>query len=443
MHAYNACVEPVNKARARSPIDYNRNGSKRRRSVDRRGFTSTLLAGAAGAALASTPALGQEAAARTRPLNLKITGLKTFVVNAGSLNWVFCKVYTNGGLVGLGEGSVTSKEATVAQAIMEHERFLIGKDPSDIELLWQGMYRIPRWRGGPILNSAISAVEIALWDIVGQALGVPIYKLLGGAARTRIRMYLDVGATPEAFLHAKELGYTAAKTTPLAPVNDVVMPDKMIRDAVGKIAGIRKAVGDDFDIAVDAHGRCTTAMAIDFCTRVEEFNLMWVEEPTQLEDLGELALLREKTRTHLATGERSFTKYGFADFCSRHLVDYIQPDVCHAGGILELKKIGVLAETWRINMAPHNPQSYVSTMASLHVDATTPSAVIQESTLRRTPWADELFEGTGPVIKGGYADLPSRPGLGVTLDEKIAAAHAYKPTNRPEYHFADGSVADQ
>src|SRR5215471_8483514 len=346
-----------------------------------------------------------EAVLQLKTLNLKITGLKTFVVNVESVNWVFCKVYTNQGLVGLGEGSITSKEATLAQAIMEHERFLVGKEPTDIELLWQGMYRFPRWRGGPILNSAISAVEIALWDILGQALGVPIYKLLGGAARARVRMYLDVGSSPEECLRAKEL----------------VTPTLMIRDAVRKLQAIRKAVGDDFDIAVDAHGRCTTTMAIDFCNRVEDLDLLFVEEPTQLEDLGELALLREKTKTHLATGERSFTKYGFADFCSRHLVDYVQPDVCHAGGIGELKKIGTLAEAYRINLAPHNPQSWVSTMASLHVDATTPSAAIQEYTVTRTPWAPELFGGTGPVVKDGYAELPTRPGLGVTLDEKVAA----------------------
>jgi len=394
-----------------------------------------------GAAVAPAWCLAQE---RGRALNLKITALKTFVVNAGSLNWVFCKIYTDGGLVGLGEGSVTSKEATVAAAIMEHERFLIGKDPTDIEFLWQSMFRVPRWRGGPILNSAISAVEIALWDILGQALGVPIYKLMGGAARNRIRMYLDVGSTPEEFLKAKEQGYSAAKTTPLSPgANNLVKPGTMIRDGVRKLQAIRKAVGDDFDIAVDAHGRCSTTMAIDFCTRVEELDLLWVEEPTQLEDLGELALLREKTKTHLATGERSFTKFGFADFCSRHLVDYVQPDVCHAGGILELKKIGALAEAYRVNLAPHNPQSYVSTMASLHVDATTPSAAIQEYTLNRTEWVQELFGGTGPVIKDGYAELPTRPGLGVMLNEKVAAAHPYKPASRPEYKFGDGSVTDQ
>jgi galactonate dehydratase len=402
--------------------------------MNRRAFLNTLLAGAAEPLIAFPQA---------KPLNLKITALKTFVVNTGSLNWVFCKVYTNAGIVGLGEGSVTSKEATIVQAIMEHERYLVGKDPTDIELLWQGMFRNPRWRGGPILNSAISAVEIALWDITGQALGVPIYKLLGGAARTRIRMYLDVGSNPDDFLKAKEQGYTAGKMTPLSPNGNVVEPNAMIRAGVRRVEAVRKAVGDDFDIAVDAHGRCTTAMAIDFCTRVEEFGLLWVEEATQLEDLGELALLREKTKTHLATGERSFTKFGFADICSRHLVDYIQPDVCHAGGILELKKIGALAETYRISMAPHNPQSYVSTMASLHVDATTPNSTIQESTLSKTQWIAELFDGLGPDIRAGYAELPTRPGLGVTLNEKVAAAHPYKPAARGEYRLADGSITDQ
>jgi len=423
--------------------------------MNRRGFMSTSLGAAAASTSVPFPAAAQEASATAKTLNLKITGLKTFVVHAGGLDWTFCKIYTNQGLVGLGEGSVTSKEATVAQAIMEHERFLVGKDPTDIELLWQGMFRHPRWRGGPILNSAISAVEIALWDILGQALGVPIYKLLGGAARTRIRMYLDVGGTPEACLHAKELGYTACKTGTIEPDHLLIEPNRVVREGARELQEIRKAVGDDLDVAVDAHGRLTTTMAIDFCTRVEELDLMFVEEPTQLEDLGELELLRSKTKTHLATGERSFTKWGFADFCSRHLVDYIQPDVCHAGGIMELKKIGVLAETYRLNVAPHNPNSRVSMMASLHVNATTPAATVLESTprnsalknapelLRTTPWFDDLFNGQGPVIKNGYAELPSRPGLGVTLNEEVAAQHPYKPNSRPEYRFADGSVADQ
>jgi len=206
---------------------------------------------------------------------------------------------------------------------------------------------------------------------------------------------------------------------------------------------VRKAVGDDFDICIDAHGQLTTVMAIDFCTRIEDLRPFFVEEPTQIEDLGELALLRQKTKVPLATGERSFTKYGFTEFCTRHLVNYVQPDVCHAGGILELKKIGAIAEAFRVEMAPHNPQSEVSTLASLHVDATTPAATIQEYSPRNAPWLQDLFYGGAVKIKDGYAELPDRPGLGVDLNEKVAAQHPYQPVNRPNYVFSDGAVADQ
>jgi len=385
---------------------------------------------------------GTSLAAQAAGLHLKITGLKTFVVNVGSVNWVFCKILTNEGLTGLGEGSVTSKEATVAQAIQEHERFLLGKDPTEIELLWQGMFRYPRWRGGPILNSAISAVEIALWDILGKALGVPIYKLLGGAARRRIRLYKDVGSTPEAFLQARKEGFTAAKSGFITVQNNLVIPSFAVREGARRLEAVRKAVGDDFDVAIDAHGVLTTVMAIDFCTRIEELRPLFVEEPTQIEDLGELALLRQKTKVPLATGERAFTKYGFTELCTRHLVNYVQPDVCHAGGILELKKIGTIAEAFRIEMAPHNPQSEVRTLASLHVNATTPAATILEYSPQRAPWIQELFNGGAVKVTDGFADLPERPGLGVDLNESVAAQHPYKPINRPNYVFSDGAVSD-
>ena len=414
--------------------------------MTRRQFVARLGMAAAGQLLIDSQSFAAQTA-QAKALNLKITGLKTFVVNVGSVNWAFCKVYTNQGVTGLGEGSITSKEATLTQAIMEHERFLIGKDPSDIELLWQGMFRYPRWRGGPILNSAISAVEIALWDILGQALGVPIYKLLGGAARKRIRLYKDVGGATteqlvESFVRAKAEGYSAAKSGFVTVNNDLVIPSFAVREGAKKLKAVRKAVGDDFDICIDAHGKLTTVMAIDFCTRIEELRPFFVEEATQLEDLGELELLRAKTKVPLATGERSFTKYGFADFCSRHLVNYVQPDVCHAGGILEMKKIGTIAETYRVEMAPHNPQSEVSTMASLHVGATTPACTIQEYNPNNMPWIRDLFNGGAVQVKEGFAELPSRPGLGVDLNEKVAAQHPYKPVNRPNYVFSDGAVAD-
>ncbi|MCC6537976.1 MAG: hypothetical protein IT162_10525 [Bryobacterales bacterium] len=379
---------------------------------------------------------------KARDLNLRITDIRTYVVHVGSVNWVFCKVFTNQGLVGLGEGSITSKEATLSDAILEHKRYLMGKDPTDIELHWQAMFRYPRWRGGPILNSAISAVEIALWDILGQALGQPVWKLLGGKARERVRLYKDVGSTPEAFLQAKEEGYTAGKSGFIRIDKETVIPSYAVREGARRLEAVRKAVGDDFDIGIDAHGQLTTVMAVDFCTRIEELRPLFVEEATYLEDLGELALLRSKTKVPLATGERSFTKYGFAEYCSRHLVDIVQPDVCHAGGILEMKKIGVLAETYRVEMAPHNPQSEVSTLASLHVDATTPACTIQEYNPSRLPWVAELFGGGAVRVNKGFAELPDRPGLGVALDEKIAAAHPYQPVTRPQNKFLDGGVAD-
>ncbi len=403
--------------------------------TSRREFLSALAL--AGAAQSVMPAAY---AAQAKTLNLKITQLKTFIVAGAG---VFVKVYTDQGLVGLGEGSITSKEPTVAQAIMENERFLVGKDPADIEFLYQGMFRNPRWRGGPMLNSGISAIEIALWDILGQALGVPIYKLLGGAARQRVRLYLDVSGSPENFLKAKAAGFTAAKSGFITVQNQLVEPPMAVREAVSKLEAVRKAVGDDFDICIDAHGQLTPVMAVEFCTRIEELRPFFVEEATQIEDFEELAHLRQKTKVPLATGERAFTKYGFTEFCERHLVDYIQPDVCHAGGILELKKIGAIAEAHRVEMSPHNPQGIVSTLASIHVNATTPAATILEySTGRQTGWMLDLFKGTSIAIKDGYAELPTRPGLGAELDEAVAAKHPYKPVNRPGYRFADGGIAD-
>ena len=213
--------------------------------MNRRHFLASLACGA--------PLFNRSLVAQAKSLHLKITGLKTIVVNVGSVNWAFCKVMTDQGITGLGEGSITSKEATLSAAIMEHERYLVGKDPADIELHWQAMFRWPRWRGGPILNSAISAVEIALWDILGKALGVPVYKLLGGKARERVRLYKDVGGSSQqqlvaAFQQAKSEGYSAAKSAFVTVEQDLVRPAYAVREGHKRLEAVRKAVGDDFDI---------------------------------------------------------------------------------------------------------------------------------------------------------------------------------------------------
>jgi galactonate dehydratase len=421
--------------------------------MTRRDFLHTAAGAAATgiAALTGPEGLLAQARERAKPLHLKVTDLKTFIVNRGgpnANNYVFVKIYTNQGITGLGEGSVTSKEATVATAIQEHHRYLVGRDPTDIEMHWQAMYRWPRWRGGPILNSAISAVEIALWDILGQALGQPIWRLLGGKARDRVQMYVHAGGrTPEEYaknwLRAKEEGWTGCKAGFITTQGDVIEPVRSVREGIANLKAVRQAVGDDFRICIDLHGKTTPTMAIDFCSRAEEYRPYFVEEATQIEDLDELALLRSRTRIPLATGERLFTKYGFSQICQRHLVDYIQPDVVHCGGILEMKKIAAIAEAYRIEFAPHNPQSDVSTLASLHVDFTTPNFGIQEISHRGNEqyWKD-LFYGGGPTYEKGYALPPDRPGLGVDLDEKVAAKRPYQPHTRQQLRFPDGGIAD-
>ena len=361
---------------------------------------------------------------------------------------MFVKIYTNQGITGLGEGSVTSKEATVAAAIEEHKRYLVGRDPADIEMHWQAMYRWPRWRGGPILNSAISAVEIALWDILGQALGQPIWKLLGGKARDKVQMYVHAGGNSPAqyaenWLKAKQEGWTGCKADFITTQGDTIEPVRSVSEGIKNLKAVREAVGPDFRICIDLHGKTTPTMAVDFCRRAEEYSPYFVEEATQIEDLDELAHLRQNTRIPLATGERLFTKYGFAPLCARHLVDYVQPDVVHCGGILEMKKIATIAEAYRIELAPHNPQSDVSTLASLHVDFSTPNFGIQEITHRGNEqyWKD-LFYGGGPTYEQGFALPPDRPGLGIDLDERVAAQRPYQPHIRQQLRFPDGGVAD-
>jgi galactonate dehydratase len=377
---------------------------------------------------------------------VQITHLRTFIVDGGSSNWVFVKVYTDEGLVGLGEGTIASKAQTVASAIMEHERYLVGKDPRQIERLWQAMYRYARWRGGPVLNSAISAIEIALWDILGQSLGVPIYQLLGGACRDRVRMYAHVGGrSPEEIADRAralvEAGYTAMKTSPFVTHDGVVRANAGMREGLAKVHAMRGAVGEDVDLLLDAHGQFTPVMALDFSQRVAELRPFFFEEPTQPEDVDGLAWLAERVRIPLATGERLFTKYGFAPIVDRHLVSYVQPDIVHCGGILELKKIAAMAEAHSIDVAPHNPQSEVSTMASIHLNACTPNAVILEHVHQSPAWRYDIFDG-GYTVDHGCAALPTRPGLGMTLNEAEAARHPYRPDLRTMWTWDDGAVAD-
>lgn len=420
----------------------------------RRDFLHAAAATAAAGLASFSGPEGLLAAAqeKAKPLHLKITDLKTYIVSRSgkpnSSNYVFVRIFTNQGIIGTGEGSVTSKAKTMAAAIEEHKRLLVGRDATDIEMHWQAMFRWARWRGGPILNSAISAVEIALWDILGQALGQPIYLLLGGKARERVQMYVHAGGSnaQEYARNWKQIqneGWTACKGGFLGAQGDQIDRVRAVRDGISRLKAVREAVGPDFRICIDVHGKATPTMAVDFCRRAEEYAPYFVEEATQIEDIDELAHLRSKTNIPLATGERLFTKWGFSEICRRHLVDFVQPDVVHCGGISEMKKIGIIAEAHRVELAPHNPQSNVSTMASLHVDFSTPSFAIQEISHRgKDPFWADLFEGGEPTYESGFALPPDKPGLGVGFDEEVAKKRPYTPHIRHQLRFPDGGIAD-
>ena len=248
---------------------------------------------------------------------------------------------------------------------------------------------------------------------------------------------------PEMFLRRKEQGWTACKATFMETVDRRVEPARMIRSGIENLKNVREAVGPDFAILIDLHGQATTPMAIEFCRRAEEYSPYFVEEATQLEDLGELALLRSQTSVPLATGERHLSKFDFSEMCAQHLVNFVNPDVVHCGGITEMRKIAALAEAFRIEVSPHNPQSEVCTMASLHVCMATANATLLEIGSGQSPFFSDLFYGGAVVFKDGFAQAPTRPGLGLDLDEAVAARSPYQPKDWVSLEWPDGSIGDR
>ncbi|MBP7142156.1 MAG: hypothetical protein KBA71_09640 [Opitutaceae bacterium] len=434
--------------------------------LNRRSFLSAGIAGA-GATLAprliaQTPSLAetQDKGSLSR---LRITDLKTFLVDAGNdENFVFVKLYTNQGITGLGEGTLATKCRTVATAIEEHKRFLVGRNPAEIERLWQTMFRGPRYRGGPVLMSALSAVEIALWDILGKALHQPVYQLLGGKARDKVRLYCHEGYLErishrkrrrpktreegiQLWIQKKAEGWTCIKGSFFPAEKGVIDFPRALDEGISLLTDIRAAVGPDFDIIAELHAKAPPSWAAEFCRLAEPLRPLWVEEATQLEneDIGELRLLRNRTRVPLATGERLTSRYHFAPLCAEHLVDVVMPDVVHVGGILEMKKIAALAESFRVEVSPHTPQSEVSNMASLHFCLCTPNATLLELGSGHDPFWRDLFFGDGLRIEKGYALPPEKPGLGLELDESVAAKFPYQEKDYDVLRTADGAPADR
>ncbi len=368
---------------------------------------------------------------------MKIVSVETVTT---APRWVFVKVRTDEGLTGWGE-CLGDKALAVCAAVQELERYLVGQDPFRIEHHWQVMYRGGFWRGGPILNAALSGVEIALWDILGQALHAPVWQLLGGRTRDSIRFYCHVGGdTPETLVEschkAKARGFTAVKFGVTRQFRSVEGAAG-VKKAVALAEAVRSEMGDEFDFMIDLHGRVSPAMAKVLCAALAPTYPLFLEEPVLPENVGALAEVAASTTAPIATGERLFTKFGFREVLERHAAAVLQPDLCICGGILEGKKIAAMAEAHYVTVAPHNPYGPLLTAASVQLDACIPNFLIQEF----VSVGEGVFTEPLPLVDGKM-EVPTKPGLGVTVDEAAVAARPYEPRDVPRWFHDDGSMAD-
>lgn len=373
---------------------------------------------------------------------MKITSIKPLVVHAEMRNWVFVKVETDQpGLFGWGEASLEWKTRSVVGAIEDFTPMVLGEDPSRIEHLYQKMYRQSFWRTGVIGLSAISGIEQACWDILGKSLNQPVYKLLGGAVRSKVRMYTHLGGgdmravyetqwSDDAKIFADRAlavvakGYSAVKvliTPPTESLNSIAA----YRYAERSMAALRLAVGEGIDILVDCHGRHSLANALEFCRVLAPYKPYFVEEPVPPENVDVMAEVRKASPVPIATGERLVTRHQFREIFEKLACHVIQPDLCHCGGLWEAKKIAAMAEVYTMGVAPHNPLGPIANAAALHFDLSTPNFLIQEDMLADVPWRWEVVQHALVSAEGCWLP-PEAPGLGIEVDENAAAQHPFQ-----------------
>ncbi|MQG88128.1 MAG: galactonate dehydratase [SAR202 cluster bacterium] len=381
---------------------------------------------------------------------MKITDIKTFVVRGGHRNWVFCKVETDENIHGWGEGSLERHEFAVESGIKLLAERLVGNDPTQIERNWQIMYRHGFWRGGVVMGSAMAAIDIALWDLTGKVYNLPIYKMLGGAVRDRVRAYTHADDLRGGWDQVDK-GFSAYKTGGWKIEKNSFHEKDVVEDLYEKIKSMREYLGPETLIMIDNHGRSRPSVAIRQMEAVQEFDITFFEEPIPPDNLDAMEQIRNSgIRMDIATGERLFFRYGFRDILHRRLTDVIQPDIAHTGGISEIKRIASMAEIEYIKFAPHNPNGPIASAASLHVCATVPNFLILE-TARDMPWNDKIQ--TNPlVIKDGYFELPTDSGLGTDLDEEVLCTRPLKQEDSERsgnaggdsgsWNAEDGSPAD-
>jgi galactonate dehydratase len=386
---------------------------------------------------------------------MKITKITTTIINAKMRNWVIVRVFTDqAGLTGIGEATVEFQTQAVVGAIEDLGPLIVGQDPRDIERLWQIIYRHPFFKGGVITMSALSGIDQALWDISAKDLGVPLWKILGGLARDRVRMYDHLGGgnsdavynsdTAQSFAEKMKQsiadGFTAVKILAV-PQSTSLGGNAGLRHAEELMGSAREAAGPDIDIMIDFHGRTSAAMAIQYAKVFEPFRPLFLEEVVQPDQHEALIRARRGINLPLAAGERLVTRSEFLPLLKDGLIDVAQPDVCHAGGITELRKISALCETFGVTMAPHNPLGPVATMVNVHLGLTTPNFLIQEVMRADVPWRHEVFSGV-PEFRDGHILPPQGIGIGIEINDTEASKHPFIAVTPVQWFHNDGSVAD-
>ncbi|MHA6765658.1 galactonate dehydratase [Streptacidiphilus sp. PAMC 29251] len=379
---------------------------------------------------------------------MKITKMETFPVPP---RWLFLRIETDEGVIGWGEPIVEGKAETVAAAVHELADQLVGSDPLRVEEHWQRLTKGGFYRGGPILSSAVAGIDQALWDIKGKACGLPVHELLGGPVRDRVRVYTWIGGRDAEELadsarSAVEAGFDAVKFGPAAQLAPLDTPER-VRDIVAHTQAVREAVGDRIDIALDFHGRASTAMARRVLPLLEEYLPLFAEEVVLPEYSDDLGVITRSTSIPIATGERLYSRWDFKEVL-RSGVAVVQPDLSHAGGISEVRRIAAMAEAHDVLLAPHCPLGPIALAASLQIDFATPNVLIQEQSLGIQYGGNELLDYlVDPRVfafQQGYVERPLGLGLGIEVDEAAVrrAAETGHRWRNPQLRHRDGSFAE-
>lgn len=381
---------------------------------------------------------------------MKIRAINTYLVRP---RWCFVEIETDEGVSGWGEAVVEGKASTVKACVEEMTEYLIGKDPKRIEDIWNMLYRSGFYRGGPIIMSAIAGIDQALWDIKGKVFGAPVYELMGGRCRDQIKVYSWIGGdrptdVARAVKEKKEQGFTAIKMNATEELQYIDSYDK-VDSVLERVAMIREAVGKNFGIAIDFHGRVHKPMAKVLIKKLEEFDPMFIEEPVLIDNMEAFVEIARHTSIPLATGERMYSRWDFKRLLSLGCIDIIQPDLSHAGGITEVKKIASMAEAYDVALAPHCPLGPIALSACLQVDATCHNAVIQEQSMgihynKGRSVLDYVNNKEDFAFIDGSMKMPIIPGIGVDINKELVIKenknqHHWK---NPVWRHKDGSIAE-